>query len=169
MLTYVLSTARLDAVWQCWVGVLADFHFDIRYRPEKNIADADTLSRYPLILRESMGEHTEIETVSAIWQGSKVLSTGDVPWADALQLSTPSEEAKSIASSVAMAIPENIKAAQQEDSAISEVVKLKEQGWTPKESDKTNLKTETRRLLFEWNELELEDGTLYRKTGQNKQ
>ncbi len=34
-LTYVLSTARLNAVGQRWVGELADFHFDIRYRPGK--------------------------------------------------------------------------------------------------------------------------------------
>lgn len=32
-LTYVLSTARLNAVGQHWVGELVDFHFDIKYRP----------------------------------------------------------------------------------------------------------------------------------------
>ena len=47
-LTYVLSTAKLNAVGHCWVGQLADFHFDIRYRPGKTNIDADMLSRCPL-------------------------------------------------------------------------------------------------------------------------
>jgi len=32
-LTYVLSTAKLNAVGHRWVGQLADFHFEIRYKP----------------------------------------------------------------------------------------------------------------------------------------
>lgn len=32
-LTYVLSTAKLNAVGHRWVGQLADFHFDVKYRP----------------------------------------------------------------------------------------------------------------------------------------
>lgn len=47
-LTYVLSTARLNAVGHRWVGELADFNFDIKYRSGKMNTDADTLSRYPL-------------------------------------------------------------------------------------------------------------------------
>lgn len=44
-LTYVLSTAKLNAVEHRWVGQLADFHFDIKYRPGKVNIDADVLSR----------------------------------------------------------------------------------------------------------------------------
>lgn len=43
-LTYILTTAKLNAVGHRWVGELADFHFTIRYRPGKSNADADTLS-----------------------------------------------------------------------------------------------------------------------------
>lgn len=43
-LTYVQSTARLNAVGHRWVSELADFSFDIRYRPGRQNADADTLS-----------------------------------------------------------------------------------------------------------------------------
>ena len=44
-LTYVLKTAKLNANGLRWVGELADFDFDIRYRPGTSNIDADTLSR----------------------------------------------------------------------------------------------------------------------------
>lgn len=47
-LTYVMSTAKLNAVGHWWVGELFDFHFDVKYRPGKSNTDADTLSRLPL-------------------------------------------------------------------------------------------------------------------------
>lgn len=171
-LTYILSTARLNAVGQRWVGELADFHFDIRYRPGKANVDADTLSRQPLKLIEVMGEHTETlspETVSAVWQGSKAVADSDVPWVAALELSSPGEDVICTEGSISTVTPENIKAAQRDDPAICEIIMLKEQGWTPNEKDKNNMKKETRRLLFEWTKLELEDGILYRKTGQARQ
>lgn len=59
-LTYVLSTARLNATGHRWVGELSDFHFDIRYRPGKSNADADTLSRCPVNLEENLGQYTEL-------------------------------------------------------------------------------------------------------------
>ena len=74
---YVLSTARLNAVGHRWVGELADFHFDIKYRPGKMNTDADTLSRYPVDFRDNIKEHTETmspELVSAVWQGSKAVA-----------------------------------------------------------------------------------------------
>ena len=43
-LTYVLSTAKLNATGHCWVSKLADFNFNICYRPDKENGDADYLS-----------------------------------------------------------------------------------------------------------------------------
>lgn len=48
-LTYVLTTAQLDATGHRWVAALAAFDFDIHYRPGKRNADADALSRHPTI------------------------------------------------------------------------------------------------------------------------
>ena len=58
-LTYILSTAKLNAVGLRWVGQQADFHFDIRYRPGKTNIDANTLSLLPLDLEASMVEYSE--------------------------------------------------------------------------------------------------------------
>ena len=44
-LTYVLSTAKLDATGHRWISSLACFNFKILYRPGKANIDADSLSR----------------------------------------------------------------------------------------------------------------------------
>ena len=46
-LTYVLTTAKLDATGHRWLADLATYDFNIKYRPGKNNADADGLSRIP--------------------------------------------------------------------------------------------------------------------------
>ena len=43
-----LQTARLGAVEQRWVAQLASFVYDVKYRPGRNNANADALSRYPV-------------------------------------------------------------------------------------------------------------------------
>lgn len=170
-LTYVLSTARLNAVGHRWVGELADFHFNIKYRPGKMNADADTLSRYPVDFQDNIKEHTESmspELVSAVWQGIKAVQESDVPWVAALQLDGEDTDVLS-PESISSVKPENVCAAQQEDSAIKEVISLKLQHWTPNERDKRNMGKETKTLLYEWNKLVVDDGVLYRQTGQNQQ
>ena len=46
-LTYVLSTAKLDATGHRWLAALANYDFDIKYKPGRNNQDADGLSRRP--------------------------------------------------------------------------------------------------------------------------
>jgi hypothetical protein len=46
-LTYILTTAKLDATGQRWLAALVNYDFDIKYKPGKNNQDADGLSRRP--------------------------------------------------------------------------------------------------------------------------
>ena len=46
-LTYVLTSAKLDATGQCWVASLANYNFKIFYRCGHSNVDADSLSRIP--------------------------------------------------------------------------------------------------------------------------
>jgi hypothetical protein len=57
-LTYVLTSARLDATGHRWLASLACYNFTIRYRPGKNNVDADTLSRLP------GGDRTQMEQIA---------------------------------------------------------------------------------------------------------
>ncbi|KAL6470998.1 hypothetical protein MHYP_G00196480 [Metynnis hypsauchen] len=139
-LTYVLSTARLNAVGHRWVGELADFHFNVKYRPGRMNIDADTLSRYPVTLSDNMSEYTEAmspEIVSAVLQGSNAVQEEDVPWAAAMLFASKDEDL--FLGCVPTVTPRDIKAAQQEDETIREVMKLKERNWKPNRKDKQTM------------------------------
>lgn len=172
-LTYVQSTARLNAVGHRWVGELADFCFDIRYRPGKQNADADTLSRYPLDLTEGMIEYTEnlpSDVVAAVWQGNKAIVDDNVPWVAALRLrSSDNMEDVQTGNVVKPLSQTDIQSAQLDDPIIKEIITLKQNDWVPNEKDKQYMNRETRRLVHEWNKLELEKGILYRRSGTRKQ
>ena len=47
LLTYVLTTAKLDATGQRWVTALANYHFKITYHSGKQNINADALSHIP--------------------------------------------------------------------------------------------------------------------------
>ena len=47
LLTYILTTAKLDATGQRWVVALSIYNFQIYYRSGKTNTNADTLSRIP--------------------------------------------------------------------------------------------------------------------------
>ena len=47
LLTYILTTAKLDATGQRWVAALSIYNLQIYYRSGKTNANADALSRIP--------------------------------------------------------------------------------------------------------------------------
>ena len=52
-LTYILSSAKLDAIGQRWVAELANFDFSIAYRAGKHNIDADPLSRISQVQQDT--------------------------------------------------------------------------------------------------------------------
>ena len=65
-LTYVMSTAKLNATGMRWVGELSEYNFTLHYRPGKNSADADGLSRNPVNCEEPSIEDLERECTESI-------------------------------------------------------------------------------------------------------
>lgn len=53
-LTYILTTAKLDATGQRWLSAIGEYSFDIIYRPGMRNQDADAMSRYPYHKLESL-------------------------------------------------------------------------------------------------------------------
>lgn len=126
-LTYIMSTSKLNAVGHRWVGEIADFRFDIRYRPGKRNADADTLSRLPLDIDRYVAECTEEwskEAVCATWEGSRVAEKQDVAYVAALNLSQDPEP-HGMGPLPTIDHDELVKV-QREDPAIGALIKLKE-------------------------------------------
>ena len=68
-LTYVLSTARLDATGHRWLAALASFDFDIKYRPGGSNADAVALSRLAGLRIDE--RHITSDSVKAVCKSSQ--------------------------------------------------------------------------------------------------
>ena len=62
-LTYVLTSAKLDATGQRWIACLANYNFQLFYKAGKLHVDADTLSRIPWEINKV--EHTPLDTLFA--------------------------------------------------------------------------------------------------------
>ena len=80
-LTYVLSSAKLNATGLHWIGELADFNFNIKYRPRTVHRDADTLPRIPFdAYMKKCTEETSPDTIQAIVTSVQAQSQGKSSW-----------------------------------------------------------------------------------------
>ncbi|KAK7886457.1 hypothetical protein WMY93_026078 [Mugilogobius chulae] len=122
-LTYVLTTAKLNATTQRWVAELADFQFVIRYRPGKANRDADGLSRMPLDMEQYMSRCTQDvhpEVMQCVAQAVTVKSQDNEPWLCPVTISTLISESDQEASSIAEISKTLLKKAQEEDTVIGD-------------------------------------------------
>ena len=81
-LTYVLTSAKLDACGQSWVAKLANYNFIIKYRCGQSNVEADALSRISWLNVLSDNEEVDIDlecmdthVVNAVLTGSKSKSS----------------------------------------------------------------------------------------------
>ena len=65
-LTYIMTSAKLDATGQRWVSALGEYTFDISYRAGLKNADADGMSRYPYSYSDQDGVKMDDQTVKAL-------------------------------------------------------------------------------------------------------
>ena len=168
-LTYVLSTARLNATGHRWVAELADFNFSIKYRPGRNNADADTLSRLPLDVEKFMdGCTAEVTcqdldtTINAI----QAQGNGTTTWAAAIAVSPASSTPTASSQKISR---DDIKRAQAEDPAIARVISYVQKGQRPHRKQQARDQPDTVALLRDWTYLSLDDGLLLRRKGSRTQ
>ena len=67
--TYILISAKLDAVGQCWVAALANFCLQLHYKTGKSNIEADDLSQIPWQKAGSECKDLECLTVKGIIVG----------------------------------------------------------------------------------------------------
>lgn len=154
-LTYVMSTAKLNAVGHRWVGELADFRFEVKYRPGKVNTDADTLSRLPLDIDsyvDSCTQELPRDTILATWDGSRVAKQQDIAYVAVLNLSQHSSTAQSPELFPTISHDELMKS-QRADPVISQVIKLKETNNTLTSEVRGGVSGLTKKLLHEWGKL----------------
>lgn len=170
-LTYIMSTAKLNAVGHRWVGELSDFRFDVKYRPGKSNVDADTLSRLPLDMEKyemTCTEEFSDEAICATWDGSQAAKLKDIAWVAALNVTSP-DSPQQYHHHLPTLSHDDLVRAQREDEAISKVIELKASGKKLTEEACQTVKGVTRRLFHEWSKLHLENNLLYRKTNGRRQ
>ena len=158
-LTYVLTTAKLDATGHRWLAELASFDFDIKYRPGKKNTDADTLSRLPA-QKEDEYEVITSDIIKAIDHGQEADSVIDAismnaRVADYLPEESPEEDLQSSC--------QHWRREQQKDPAIRTVLSRMNQVCKIYKGDEDGV-----RLLWkEQQKLLVKRGVLYRKREDN--
>ena len=171
-LTYILSTAKLNATTSRWVAELADFHFNIKYRPGKSNSDADALSRMPLDVDALMRECTEEllpNTVTAAIQAIEVQENSPTTWSFTAASVTTDPENMLATAPISPIPKEQLRETQKADQVICPVLEFKLLGSKPAVNELRTFSSQTKCLFREWDKLTVDDGLLYRVTTTRKQ
>lgn len=94
-LTYVMSSAKLNATGLRWVAELADYNFTIKYRPGDSNIEADYPSRITLDINSYMGTCTEElspNVLRATIEAVREQSHGRIRWITALTIDLTTSE-----------------------------------------------------------------------------
>ena len=174
-LTYVLSSAKLNASGLRWISELADFNFKIKYHPGKINRDADTLSRLSQNFEsymETCTEETTTDTRQAVAYAAKISEQGESTWISSL---TTDYNVLAIGDSGKENSFEKINAvdlcqSQAQDQTISRVLNFVSRKIKPSPREISRESQNVKRLLHEWNKLELtNNGLVIRNNGSRKQ
>jgi len=138
-LTYVMTTAKLDATGLRWVAALSSFDFSIRYKPGKQNCAADALSR----LNDEYLHWSE-DTVKAVCNG---VEREDLITSMSLSVGTMLDESVSTTS---MSRNEWAKL-QADDRSIDPIIRALQgrEKFTSEDPDARKLWTHRKRLIFE--------------------
>ena len=166
-LTYVLTTAKLNAVGMRWVNELANYQFKIHYRPGKENVDADYLSRRFVDIEElktSCTEMIEPQSLSTLWSNSVNVSSvrcspiivcGEV----AVDQLVWDEKAEVVA------VPsKELQEKQQKDEIVGPVYRAVMVGARPSRREWSQWKRDSRILMKSFSKLFIKNGVLMRQT-----
>ena len=175
-LTYVLSSAKLNATGLRWIGELADFNFTIRYRPGKTNVEADTLSRHPEHMRQYMvscTEETAQEELRAVIQSIQLQDNGQANWISSLthdQTVLHDGVLKPTLNSIQKFDIDDIRQAQINDPVTGKVYQLVKGKVRPTALQTADESPDVILLLHEWLKLYIDkEGVLRRKNGEQDQ
>ena len=165
-LTYVLSSAKLDACGQRWVAKLANYNFTTKYKCELSNVEADALSRisWPEVLADNEDLDVDLDcmdthVVNAILTGSRSKSSLIESVSCSSKIIPPELSLDSDSSSNINWMKE-----QRADPNLTVIIKLIESGQLQKRKLHGKDSPEVKSLLRIRKSLKLVKDILYRKT-----
>lgn len=170
-LTYIMSTAKLNATGHRWVAELFDYNFTIKYRAGKTNIDADALSRMPVDMEKYIEEcvkEVSPDVICASIQSIDADHKGQTAWANAVlvNLSEVDYEPKS----TTPFSTEQLVKAQHEDPAINRIIDYKKRRGRPAKTQRRGEPIEMKTLMREWEKLKINsNGILQRITSTKVQ
>ena len=165
-LTYVLTTAKLDATGHRWVAALSNYNFSLTYRSGKLNQDADGLSR----LNEGQGQQVMYPDVLKAILNAAQIGRDELPLADSLlvcrsiQQIVPQDVVPVDALKGSVMTSTDWNKGQSGDPVISRVNELVISVPKPTKKEVEKESAEVKRYMRDWNKLKMKDQILYRKT-----
>ena len=162
-LTYILTTAKLDAASHHWVASLANYNFHLYYWAGKTNVDADALSwvSWPRCMPNSSGTHLKV-TAAAVWAVQETVLKGPASPIEAYSCVLHILNAVQDSQQVTCMPLEDWCQAQQVDPTLRLVIsRLQDGNWGWWQSKLTN-PPKFSLFLLEENNLVLKQGILYR-------
>ena len=160
-LTYVLTSAKLNAVGMRWAASLAEYNFTIKYKPGKENVDADYLSRRPLDimeLKESCTETFESAGVGVVLSNAGAGRSDMAPCDVSIcSLAVESEE-------IVQVSREELIEAQKADPVIAPVMTGVLTGTRPRKEMWKQLSRQSKLLMRNFSKLKVVEGLLVRET-----
>ena len=170
-LTYVLTTAKLDATGHRWLAALASYDITLTYRSGKMNIDADALSRRPQdetgdpdISSESFQaiaeyiDDVDVERTPYVHVMSNTVNVNDSVSGDGVNEGDGDDVMGSFPNP-----PPNWAEEQRKDPVISRVIKYLEEGVCPPTRVRRGEDLDVQLLLKDWDKLVLKGGVLYRR------
>ena len=161
-LTYVLTSAKLDATSHRWLASLSSYNFKLTYRSGRSNGDADGLSRRPQ-------ETTEMfpEVVKAISQ-AYIVKGNSCPYAETLVITDQSQIVDSEESISSPPIDSTELSSvdwateQSKDITLSRVIHLLKSGYNPQNTSLKNEDNSVTKYLKDWKKLSFKNNVLYK-------
>uniref|UniRef100_A0A8C1WKU1 Gypsy retrotransposon integrase-like protein 1 n=1 Tax=Cyprinus carpio TaxID=7962 RepID=A0A8C1WKU1_CYPCA len=144
-----LQTAKLGAVEQRWVAQLANYDYQLQYRPGREHVNADVLSRLP----EERNREEEVTETGPVQDGGCMVGVVEAPGSqqEVIPLSWGWD-------------PDRWRERQQGDERVKAVSRWLEQGQEPTPAERQAQGGMGRKLLGQWEKLRLREGVLCRVT-----
>ena len=134
------------------IGELADYRFNVHYRPGKSNGDADGLSRMPQGLDQIMKEYTAEVSHDLLQANVQMVSMVDsnTGWLTVLPTSTRMVDIDSVYTSSRSSKPEekiDVRFHQLRDPDIRPIIRWKEMNTVPTQAERATQSHITKRLL----------------------